>query len=55
MCPALGAWDRRLRLLCDRHIGAKLPPGSERLLPIWYPAPPAGTSTITVDMLDRCA
>ena len=39
--------------LCDKYIGDKLPAGSERLLPLWYPAPPAGTATITIDLPNR--
>ncbi|MGX6606578.1 OmpA family protein [Micromonosporaceae bacterium Da 78-11] len=39
--------------LCDKDLADKLPPGSERLLPLWYPAPLAGTGTTTVDLPDR--
>lgn len=39
--------------LCDEHIGDKLPPGSQRLISLWYPAPPTGTTAITVDVPDR--
>ena len=41
------------RCLCDRLLNQAIPPGSERVLALWFPAPPAGTRTITVDVPDK--
>jgi outer membrane protein OmpA-like peptidoglycan-associated protein len=41
------------RCLCDRLLNQAIPPGSERVLSLWFPAPPPGTRTITVDVPDR--
>ncbi|AGZ42423.1 OmpA/MotB domain-containing protein [Actinoplanes friuliensis DSM 7358] len=41
------------RCLCDRLLNQAIPPGSERLLSLWFPAPPAGEKVITIDVADR--
>jgi outer membrane protein OmpA-like peptidoglycan-associated protein len=41
------------RCLCDRILSTAIPPGSERVLSLWFPAPPAGTGTVTLDVPDR--
>jgi outer membrane protein OmpA-like peptidoglycan-associated protein len=43
------------RCLCDRILSIAIPPGSERVLSLWFPAPPAGTGTgtVTLDVPDR--
>jgi outer membrane protein OmpA-like peptidoglycan-associated protein len=41
------------RCLCDRILSKPIPPGSEQVLSLWFPAPPAGTTTVTLDVPDR--
>ncbi len=41
------------RCLCDRILSKAIPPGSEQLLSLWFPAPPAGTATVVLDVPDR--
>ena len=41
------------RCLCDRLLNQAIPPASERVLSLWFPAPPTGTRTITVDVPDK--
>jgi OmpA-OmpF porin, OOP family len=41
------------RCLCDRMLNQSIPPGGERALSLWFPAPPPGTRTITLDVPDR--
>ena len=41
------------RCLCDRILNKAIPPGSEQVLALWFPAPPAGTRTVTLDVPDR--
>jgi outer membrane protein OmpA-like peptidoglycan-associated protein len=41
------------RCLCDRILNKAIPPGSEQVLSLWFPAPPAGTGTVTLDVPDR--
>ena len=41
------------RCLCDRILSKAIPPGSEQVLSLWFPAPPAGTTTVTLDVPDR--
>lgn len=41
------------RCLCDRLLHQAIPPGSERVLSLWFPAPPPGVRTVTVDVPDR--
>ncbi|MBB4762679.1 hypothetical protein BJ971_003235 [Actinoplanes digitatis] len=43
----------RHRCLCDRLLNQAIPPGSEQVLSLWFPAPPAGTRTVTIDVPDR--
>ncbi|MET0496545.1 MAG: OmpA family protein [Actinoplanes sp.] len=46
-----GAGDHRC--LCDRMLNQAIPPKGERLLSLWFPAPPPGTQTITLDVPDK--
>lgn len=41
------------RCLCDRILSKAIPPGSEQVLSLWFPAPPVGTRTVTLDVPDR--
>jgi outer membrane protein OmpA-like peptidoglycan-associated protein len=41
------------RCLCDRLLNQPFPPGSTRTIALWFPAPPPGTATITLDVPDR--
>lgn len=41
------------RCLCDRILSRPIPPGSAQVLPLWFPAPPPGTATVTLDVPDR--
>lgn len=41
------------RCLCDRILSRPIPPGSEQILSLWFPAPPPGTGTVTLDVPDR--
>jgi outer membrane protein OmpA-like peptidoglycan-associated protein len=41
------------RCLCDRILSKAIPPGSEQVLSLWFPAPPTGTATVTLDVPDR--
>jgi len=41
------------RCLCDRLLNQAIPPQGEQVLSLWFPAPPAGTRTITIDVPDR--
>jgi OmpA-OmpF porin, OOP family len=41
------------RCLCDRLLNQRIPPGGEQVIALWFPAPPAGTTTITIDVPDR--
>jgi outer membrane protein OmpA-like peptidoglycan-associated protein len=41
------------RCLCDRILSKAIPPGSEQVLSLWFPAPPAGTASVTLDVPDR--
>jgi outer membrane protein OmpA-like peptidoglycan-associated protein len=41
------------RCLCDRILNKAIPPGSVQVLSLWFPAPPAGTTTVTLDVPDR--
>ncbi|MEU7901394.1 OmpA family protein [Actinoplanes sp. NPDC049118] len=41
------------RCLCDRLLNQPIPPQSEQVLSLWFPAPPAGTRTVTIDVPDR--
>lgn len=41
------------RCLCDRILSKAIPPGSEQVLSLWFPAPPPGTTTVTLDVPDR--
>jgi outer membrane protein OmpA-like peptidoglycan-associated protein len=41
------------RCLCDRILNKPIPPGSDQVLSLWFPAPPAGTTTVTLDVPDR--
>ncbi|MET8150962.1 OmpA family protein [Actinoplanes sp. NPDC005259] len=43
----------RHRCLCDRLLNRAIPPRSEQVLTLWFPAPPAGTRTVTIDVPDR--
>ncbi|WP_199509328.1 OmpA family protein [Nucisporomicrobium flavum] len=47
----LAAGDHRC--LCDRLLNQAIPPGSSRLLALWFPAPAPGTTSVTVDVPDR--
>jgi hypothetical protein len=38
------------RCLCDRILNQAVPPGSERTIALWFPAPPPGTTAITLDV-----
>jgi outer membrane protein OmpA-like peptidoglycan-associated protein len=39
--------------LCDPDLADEIAPGAERRLPLWFPAPPPGTTTITIDVPDK--
>jgi outer membrane protein OmpA-like peptidoglycan-associated protein len=41
------------RCLCDRILSKAIPPGSAQVLSLWFPAPPPGTATVTLDVPDR--
>jgi hypothetical protein len=41
------------RCLCDRILNQAIPPGSEQVIALWFPAPPPGTATVTLDVPDR--
>jgi len=41
------------RCLCDRILSKAIPPGSEQVLSLWFPAPPTGTATVALDVPDR--
>jgi outer membrane protein OmpA-like peptidoglycan-associated protein len=41
------------RCLCDRILNQAIPPGSDQVLSLWFPAPPPGTRTVTLDVPDR--
>jgi outer membrane protein OmpA-like peptidoglycan-associated protein len=41
------------RCLCDRLLNQAIPPGSEQVIALWFPAPPPGTTTITLDVPDK--
>ncbi|MFI7545330.1 OmpA family protein [Actinoplanes sp. NPDC049599] len=41
------------RCLCDRILSTAIPPGSEQVLSLWFPAPPPGTPTVTLDVPNR--
>jgi outer membrane protein OmpA-like peptidoglycan-associated protein len=41
------------RCLCDRLLDRALPPGSERVIALWFPAPPPGVTTAALDVPDR--
>jgi len=41
------------RCLCDRLLNRPIPPGSEQVIALWFPAPPPGTTTITIDVPDK--
>lgn len=41
------------RCLCDRILSKAIPPGSEQVLSLWFPAPPPGTATVALDVPDR--
>jgi hypothetical protein len=41
------------RCLCDRILNQAIPPGSEQVIALWFPAPPPGTTTVTLDVPDR--
>lgn len=43
----------RHRCLCDRLLNQAIPPGSPRVIALWFPAPPAGTRTVTIDVPDK--
>jgi len=40
------------RCLCDRLLNTSFPPGSTRTISLWYPAPPAGTPSVVLDVPD---
>ncbi|WP_306215234.1 OmpA family protein, partial [Actinoplanes sp. RD1] len=40
------------RCLCDRLLNRAIPPGSSQTIALWFPAPPAGTTTVTLDVPD---
>jgi hypothetical protein len=39
--------------LCDPDLADDLAAGAERTLPLWFPAPPAGATTTTLDVPDK--
>jgi OmpA-OmpF porin, OOP family len=39
--------------LCDPDLAEKMAANSVRTLPIWYPAPPPGTTTVTLDAVGK--
>jgi outer membrane protein OmpA-like peptidoglycan-associated protein len=39
--------------LCDPDLADEIAPGAERRLPLWFPAPPPGTTMITIDVPDK--
>jgi hypothetical protein len=41
------------RCLCDRILHQAIPPGSDQVLALWFPAPAPGTRTVTLDVPDR--
>jgi outer membrane protein OmpA-like peptidoglycan-associated protein len=45
--------DRHHRCLCDRLLNQAIPPGSEQRISLWFPLPPAGTATVTIDVPDK--
>ncbi|GGL15757.1 OmpA family protein [Mangrovihabitans endophyticus] len=42
----------RHRCLCDRLLNRPLPPGHQRVLALWFPAPAAGVRLVAVDVQD---
>ena len=42
--------DHGHRCLCDRLLNTAIPPASTQTIALWYPAPPLGTTTITLDV-----
>ncbi|MGX6601343.1 OmpA family protein [Micromonosporaceae bacterium Da 78-11] len=45
--------DRGHRCLCDRLLNQAIPAGSTQTIALWFPAPPAGTTTVVVDVPDK--
>jgi outer membrane protein OmpA-like peptidoglycan-associated protein len=45
--------DRDHRCLCDRLLNQAVPPGSEQRISLWFPLPPAGTRTVSIDVPDK--
>ena len=45
--------DRDHRCLCDRLLNQAAPPGSEQRISLWFPLPPPGTRTVTIDVPDK--
>ena len=41
------------RCLCDRLLNQAIPPGASQVLALWFPAPPAGTTTAVIDVPDK--
>ena len=41
------------RCLCDRLLNQAIPAGGEQVIALWFPAPPPGTTTITIDVPDK--
>jgi outer membrane protein OmpA-like peptidoglycan-associated protein len=41
------------RCLCDRLLNRAIPPGSEQVIALWFPAPAPGTTTVAIDVPDR--
>jgi outer membrane protein OmpA-like peptidoglycan-associated protein len=41
------------RCLCDRLLNVAIPPGSERVIALWFPAPAPGTTTVALDVPGR--
>jgi outer membrane protein OmpA-like peptidoglycan-associated protein len=41
------------RCLCDRLLNRPIPVGSEQVIALWFPAPPPGTTAITIDVPDK--
>ena len=41
------------RCLCDRLLNVAIPPGSEQVIALWFPAPAPGTTAVALDVPDR--
>ncbi|AGL18262.1 OmpA family protein [Actinoplanes sp. N902-109] len=41
------------RCLCDRLLNQAIPENSSQTISLWFPAPPAGATTVTLDVPDK--